>query len=103
MEAIYVGLFANETMPLRAGELIRCFLLSQTQDSAFCHIRLRPDRAHFRWRLADGVLFHLPALGQLPGVLVKGGYVLGVLIVVCCAVLGYAMYAKKQSIDLFSA
>ncbi|MBV8896265.1 MAG: flippase-like domain-containing protein, partial [Acidobacteriaceae bacterium] len=28
IEAIYVGLFANEVIPLRAGELIRCFLLS---------------------------------------------------------------------------
>ena len=26
VRAIYVGLFANEVLPLRAGELIRCFL-----------------------------------------------------------------------------
>ncbi|MBV9037388.1 MAG: flippase-like domain-containing protein, partial [Acidobacteriaceae bacterium] len=30
IRAIYVGLFANETLPLRAGELIRCFLLSKS-------------------------------------------------------------------------
>src|ERR1700722_17719836 len=27
--AIYVGLFANEVLPLRAGELIRCFLMAR--------------------------------------------------------------------------
>lgn len=28
VQAIYVGLFANELLPLRTGELIRCYLLS---------------------------------------------------------------------------
>src|SRR5579864_8885632 len=27
--AIFIGLFANEVLPLRAGELIRCFLLTR--------------------------------------------------------------------------
>src|SRR5579875_3461088 len=30
VEAIYVGLFSNEVLPFRAGELIRCFLLSKS-------------------------------------------------------------------------
>src|SRR5260370_7767390 len=29
VRSIYVGLFANEVLPLRAGELIRCFLLAR--------------------------------------------------------------------------
>ncbi len=28
VQAIYVGLFANEVLPLRSGELIRCYLIS---------------------------------------------------------------------------
>jgi len=28
VQAIYIGLFANEVLPLRAGELIRCYLLA---------------------------------------------------------------------------
>ena len=36
----------------------------------------------------------------VPGVLVKGGYILGLLIVICSCLIGYAMYAKKQSMDL---
>jgi hypothetical protein len=32
VQAIYVGLFANEVLPLRAGELIRCYLLAHWND-----------------------------------------------------------------------
>ena len=28
VQAIYIGLFANEVLPLRVGELIRCYLLA---------------------------------------------------------------------------
>jgi len=28
-QAIYIGLFANEVLPVRTGELIRCYLLAQ--------------------------------------------------------------------------
>jgi uncharacterized membrane protein YbhN (UPF0104 family) len=102
VEAIYVGLFANEVIPLRAGELIRCFLLSKSSD-----IPLSVTFASaVIERIFDGVwlmvcFFCTLHMGRLPGVLVKGGYVLGVLIVICSCILGYAMYAKKQSIDLF--
>jgi hypothetical protein len=101
VEAIYVGLFANETIPLRAGELIRCFLLAKSTE-----IPLSVSFASaVIERIFDGVwlmvcfLFALH-MGRLPGVLVKGGYVLGILIVIFSCIIGYAMYAKKQSIDL---
>jgi uncharacterized protein (TIRG00374 family) len=32
VQAIYIGLFANEVLPLRPGELIRCYLLSHWND-----------------------------------------------------------------------
>ena len=32
VQAIYIGLFANEVLPLRAGELIRCYLLAHWND-----------------------------------------------------------------------
>jgi hypothetical protein len=31
-QAIYIGLFANEVLPLRTGEIIRCYLLSHWSD-----------------------------------------------------------------------
>jgi len=102
VEAIYVGLFANEVIPLRAGELIRCFLLSK---STKIPLSVTFASAVIE-RIFDGVwlmacFFFTLHMGRLPGVLVKGGYILGVLIVICSCVLGYAMYAKKQSMDLF--
>ena len=32
VQAIYIGLFANEVLPLRVGELIRCYLLAHWSD-----------------------------------------------------------------------
>lgn len=32
VQAIYIGLFANEVLPLRMGELIRCYLLAHWSD-----------------------------------------------------------------------
>lgn len=102
VRAIYVGLFANETLPLRAGELIRCFLLSKSSNIpisvAFASALIE--------RIFDGVwlmccFFISLHLGRLPGVLVKGGYILGVMIVILGILLAYAMYARKQSLDLF--
>jgi uncharacterized protein (TIRG00374 family) len=98
--AIYVGLFTNEVFPLRAGELVRCFLLSQSTEIpvsvTFASALLE--------RIFDGIwlmacFFVTLGMGRLPGVLLKGGYFLGVLIVVLSAVLAFAMYARKQSLD----
>ena len=101
VEAIYVGLFANEVLPLRAGELIRCFLLSSSSE-----IPLSVTFASaLIERIFDGIwlmicFFCCLRMGKLPGFLLNGGYILGVMIVVCAAILAYAMYAKKQSLDL---
>jgi len=102
VEAIYVGLFANEVLPLRAGELIRCFLLSKTSE-----IPLSVTFASaLIERIFDGIWLmgcfsYCLRLGRLPIVLLKGGYILGILIVLLSIILAYAMYAKKQSLDLF--
>lgn len=103
LEAIYVGLFTNEVLPLRAGELLRCFLLSKSTELplsiSFASALIE--------RLFDGVwlitffLFclRLP-VRRMPVVLVSGGYLLAGLILVLAVVLGYAMYARKQSLNL---
>ena len=101
VESIYVGLFANEVLPLRAGEVIRCFLLSK-----FTEVPLSVTFASaLIERIFDGIwlmgcFFICLRMGKLPGVLLHAGYILGVLIVICTLILGYAMYAKKQSLDL---
>lgn len=100
--AIYVGLFANETLPLRAGELIRCFLLSK---SSGVPLSVTFASALIE-RIFDGIwlmvcFFFCLHMGRLPGVLLKGGYILGIFIVFLAIVIAYAMYAKKQSLTLF--
>lgn len=101
-EAIYVGMFANEVLPLRAGELIRCFLLSKSSNLpvsvSFASALIE--------RIFDGVwlmacFFYCLHIGRLPVVLRNGGYILGIMIVLLSAILGYAMFAKQQSLDLF--
>jgi uncharacterized membrane protein YbhN (UPF0104 family) len=99
VEAIYVGLFSNEILPFRAGELIRCFLLSK---STRIPLSVTFASAVIE-RLFDGIwlmacFFFTLHLGKLPGVLLKGGYILGVLIVICGIILGWAMYNHKQSL-----
>ena len=98
VEAIYVGLFANEVLPLRAGELIRCFLLSK---SSGLPISVSFASALIE-RIFDGVwlmacFFFTLRMGRLPEVLVKGGYILGILIVVLSLLLAFAMYARKRA------
>jgi uncharacterized membrane protein YbhN (UPF0104 family) len=101
LEAIYVGLFTNEVFPLRAGELIRCFLLSK---SANLPLSVTFASALIE-RIFDGVwlisffLFCL-RFRRMPGVLMSGGYLLAALILVLALLLGYAMYARKQSLNL---
>jgi len=101
VQAIYVGLFANEVLPLRAGELIRCFLLSKSTE-----IPLSVTFASaLIERIFDGIwlmicFFFALHMGRVPAVLLKGGYVLGALIVILGFILAYAMYAKQQSLKL---
>ena len=101
VEAIYVGLFANEVLPLRAGELIRCFLLSKGNDIplsvAFASALIE--------RIIDGIwlllcFFTCLHMGKLPGVLRNAGFILAVLIFVCTTILAYAMYARRQSLTM---
>ena len=51
VQSIYIGLFANELLPLRTGEVIRCYLLAHWNDF---RISLSPSSAALE-RLMDGV------------------------------------------------
>jgi hypothetical protein len=101
LQAIYVGLFANEVLPLRAGELIRCFLLSRSTELP---ISVTFASALIE-RIFDGIwlmtcFFFTLHMGRLPAVLLKGGYILGFIIVMAGLILGFAMYAKQQQLDV---
>lgn len=103
VEAIYVGLFANEVIPLRAGELIRCFLLSKSTD-----IPLSVTFASaLIERIFDGIwlmvcfFISLHLQSQMPAFMKNGAYLLGGLIIVCAALIAFAMYARQTALDEF--
>jgi uncharacterized membrane protein YbhN (UPF0104 family) len=100
VRAIYVGLFANEVLPFRAGEIIRCFLLGRWADIP---ISVALASALIE-RIFDGfwlILCLLVAIRDTPHVhpfIVRAGIFLSVLVVVCAVLLGVAMYWKEESL-----
>lgn len=101
VRAIYVGLFANEVLPFRAGEVIRCYLISRWTELPFsvslssalierifdgiwlcaCFVvtvKIIPIPRHMRW-------------------LVQGGYVLGGFVLVSTVLLALAMFRRHQA------
>jgi glycosyltransferase 2 family protein len=108
--AIYVGLFANEVLPLRAGELIRCFLqarwseipISVTLASALI------ERIFDGILLITGIFFSLDYVRHFPlnrgqaraiRILTDGTISLAVLVVVCGILLAVAMFWREQALD----
>src|SRR5713226_3880911 len=98
VRSIYVGLFANEVMPLRAGELIRCFLQARWSEIPFS-VTLASALIE---RIFDGVVLivglvfsvrflrHFPLTGgqhRAKGLIADGSIALAVLLVVCGALL----------------
>ena len=99
MQAIYVGLFANEVLPLRPGELIRCYLLAHWNDIllsvVFCSAAIE--------RLIDGVwmiaAFVVTAqyVPGLPEDLLDVVRLTGALTAVGLAVLAYVVLHKTHA------
>ena len=101
VRAIFVGLFASDVLPLRAGEIVRCYLLSRwttipvsvTLASALIE------------RIFDGVwlvvcLLLTVKFIHLPKQFVVGGIFLAALLAVCAVLLGVAMFWKEQTLDM---
>ncbi|HTW67564.1 MAG TPA: lysylphosphatidylglycerol synthase transmembrane domain-containing protein [Bryobacteraceae bacterium] len=108
--AIYVGLFANEVLPLRAGELIRCFLMARWSKIP---ISVTLASALIE-RIFDGVLLivglfvALRYIHRFPlthgqsraiDILTTGSIFLTILILICAALLAVAMYFREQTLD----
>lgn len=98
---IFLGLFANEILPLRAGELIRCFLLTR-----WSRVPLSVSFASaLIERIFDGIwlmicFFVTLRLVPLPHWLERAGYILGILLVIGGIILAIGMFAQRQSINL---
>jgi uncharacterized protein (TIRG00374 family) len=102
IRAIYVGLFANEVLPLRSGEIIRCYLLSRW-GSLPLSVTLSSILIE---RVFDGIwlVLYLAAVVQfvdLPKSVQNGGNVLMLVIALVAGVLGWVIFNKERVKRLF--
>ena len=101
VRAIYVGLFANEILPLRAGELLRCYLMGRL---ARLPISVSLASAVIE-RVFDGIWLCVCMVATLKLVpiphqlrfLVDGAYVLALFVLAGAVVLGVAMFQRMRN------
>lgn len=98
VQSIYIGLFANEVLPLRTGELIRCYLLAHWSDF---RISLSLASAAVE-RLIDGfwmlAAFLITAgfVRRIPRDLIILVQFIGLLLLVGVAILVWVIYHKQH-------
>ena len=98
VQAIYIGLYANEILPLRTGELIRCYLMTHWSNIP---ISLTLSSAAIE-RLLDGVWLVLATiittqLVPLPKYLVDGTFLLAAAVAVLMALLIFVAVHKQKA------
>jgi uncharacterized protein (TIRG00374 family) len=103
VQAIYVGLFSNEVLPLRPGELIRSYLQARWSEIPFS-VALSSAIIE---RIFDGiwlviafaaVAVHLANSAMpLPWVMVQGAAVLSALVVLLTATLALVLFRKHHA------
>jgi uncharacterized membrane protein YbhN (UPF0104 family) len=101
VRSIYVGLFANEILPLRAGELLRCYLLGR-----LAHLPISVSVASaLIERVFDGIWLCLCLVVTLSFVpiprqlhfLVDGAYVLTITVLAGAVILGVALFQRYRN------
>jgi uncharacterized protein (TIRG00374 family) len=110
VRSIYVGLFANEVLPLRAGELIRCFLQARWSGipSSVTLASALIERIFDGIILIIGLFFTLSYLRHYPlshgqaraiAILSDGSIFLSIVLLICGALLAVAMFWREQTLD----
>jgi len=102
-QAIFIGLFANEVLPLRPGEVIRCYLqrrwtglpLEVVLSSALIE------------RIIDGVIiiigfFVVTRYVTLPGILVQGSRVLLLVLLMLMIMIASAIIYRRRTHELIA-
>src|ERR1700729_2701816 len=108
--AIYVGLFANEVLPLRAGELIRCFLMARWSKipTSVTLASALIERIFDGVLLVAGLFFSLRYVRHFPlgrgqaraiEIITTGSVFLTILLLICAALLAVAMFWREQTLD----
>ncbi len=107
VSAIYVGLFANEVLPFRAGEILRCYMVSRWTKLPFSVV----ISSALIERIFDGIwlclcLILTVRMVRLPHHhmrwLVDSGYVLGMVVMGGAALLVLAVVLRQKTRALFS-
>jgi glycosyltransferase 2 family protein len=101
VRAIYVGLFANEVLPFRAGEVLRCYLLARNPQLPLS-VSLTSALIE---RIFDGIWLSLCIILMLRYTviphslrfLVDGAYFLGISVLVVALVLGVIMFRRHET------
>lgn len=98
VRAIYVGLFANEVLPFRTGEVIRCYLQARWNALPFS-VTLSSLVIE---RIFDGIwlmicLFVALRLANLPGAIVNVATTLALVLLAAAVLVGAAMFWKEST------
>jgi uncharacterized protein (TIRG00374 family) len=101
VQAIYAGLFTNEILPMRIGELVRAFLVSRWLEIGFIQVisSLAVER------LFDAIWLALAAgitvmLVPLPRHLVQAADILGMIAIVATGLFAYLVFGKRKSASI---
>lgn len=99
-QAIYAGLFANELVPLRFGEILRAFLVSRWLGSRVARVvpSLAVERFLDAFWLAVGIGL-AAILVPLPRRLVDASDVLGGLVLVAAALFAWVVWRKERELE----
>jgi uncharacterized protein (TIRG00374 family) len=103
LQAVFVGLFANDVLPARAGEVIRCFLLSFKTDVPIS-IALTAD---FIQRIMDGiwlVVIYCLVTSQISSHrwVDRGVWLVGSVVLVVALVLLWVLFHRQHAHHMFS-
>lgn len=104
IQSVYVGLFANEVLPFKPGEIIRCYLQSRWKDIPFS-VTLSSALIE---RFFDGLLLGVALIvavwrtPDMPMGIEVGAWALGGVLVVGAVLLGIAVFHKDRATTALS-
>ena len=102
VRAIYVGLFANEVLPFRAGEVLRCYLLARNPQLPLS-VSLTSALIE---RIFDGIWLSVCIILMLRYTMIPprlrlmvdyGAYVVGIPVLVVALILGVIMFRRHET------
>jgi glycosyltransferase 2 family protein len=104
VRAVYVGLFANEVLPFRTGEIIRCYLQSRWSETPFSVILSSAiaERVFDGVWLVVGLALVVKFVRDLPRSVVDAGYALAAIVFIMALLLFIAMLQKSVALRKLS-